>query len=86
MTATLEPRIRDGQTIKIIGAGGVGGIVARYACLLLDSLARILGVGIRLVLVDGDVFEPVNGTRMLFLRCGNKADVRARRDPELPGR
>jgi hypothetical protein len=71
----LEPTIRDGQPVKIIGAGGVGGIVARYACLMLDSLARNLGLSVRVVIVDGDAFQPGNGSRMFFLRHGNKADV-----------
>jgi hypothetical protein len=57
--------------VKIIGLGGVGGIVARYGAVFLASLNRDL----RLVLIDGDSFEPRNAGRMLFLNHGNKAVV-----------
>jgi molybdopterin/thiamine biosynthesis adenylyltransferase len=57
--------------VKVIGLGGVGGIVARYGAVFLASLDRSL----RLVLIDGDSFEPKNLGRMLFLNHGNKASV-----------
>lgn len=57
--------------VKIIGLGGVGQIVARYGGLFLASL----GAEIRLVLIDGDAFEPSNASRMFFGACGNKAAV-----------
>ena len=41
-------------TIKIVGLGGVGSIVARYLAVFLASLEQPL----RLVLIDGDTFEP----------------------------
>lgn len=58
-------------TVKLIGLGGVGGIVARYLFLFLASL----DLASRLVFLDGDVFEPKNAERMLFSRQGNKAEV-----------
>jgi hypothetical protein len=73
----LEPVIAAGTSIKIIGLGGVGGIVARYLAMFLASLQ----VELRLVLVDGDAFEPTNASRMFFGECGNKALV-TRRDLE----
>jgi hypothetical protein len=66
------------KTIKLIGLGGVGGIVARYATTFLAASLSPT----RLVLIDGDEFEPRNAERMLFSNCGNKAVVV--RDDLLP--
>jgi hypothetical protein len=59
------------ETVKLIGLGGVGGIVARYLSVFLAAQP----LGTRLVLIDGDAFEPSNASRMLFGECGNKAAV-----------
>jgi len=59
--------------VKLIGLGGVGGIVARYGAIFLAAQERAT----RLVLIDGDSFEPRNAERMLFTSCGNKAAVTA---------
>jgi molybdopterin/thiamine biosynthesis adenylyltransferase len=67
----LKPRVPDGASVKIIGLGGVGGIVARYAAVFLASAAR----DARLALIDGDTFQHSNATRMLFMDYGNKAAV-----------
>lgn len=67
----LRPDFPDDASIKLIGLGGVGGIVASYLSLFLASLGR----GARLVLIDGDAFEPANASRMFFGACGNKAAV-----------
>jgi molybdopterin/thiamine biosynthesis adenylyltransferase len=69
----LKPRLRDDQTVKIVGLGGVGGIVARYGAMFLATVAG--GKHLRLVLIDGDQFELGNASRMLFSRQGNKAAV-----------
>jgi hypothetical protein len=61
------------ERIKVIGLGGVGSILVRYLALFLRSLGR----SIRLVLIDGDAFEPANGGRMLFSKLGNKARILA---------
>lgn len=74
----LAPDLRDGSAVKVIGLGGVGGIVARYLTLFLRPMAR----DVRVVLVDGDSFEAGNRARMSFARYGNKADVT--RDALLP--
>lgn len=72
MTASdAAPRLPAGSVVKLVGLGGVGGIVARYLALFLRALDREL----RLVLVDGDAFEPANATRMAWLVPGNKAQV-----------
>ena len=67
----LNPHPEDLGSIKIIGLGGTGGIVARYLLMYLAAL----GVSVRVVLIDGDDFEPKNAERMLFSSCGNKASV-----------
>lgn len=67
----LQPRWREGAALKLIGLGGVGGVLARYGALFLASLNQPA----RFVLIEGDAFEPSNATRMLFASCGNKASV-----------
>ncbi len=67
----LQARVPDGAAVKLIGLGGVGTAVARYAALFMASC----GSEVRLVLIDGDSFEPSNASRMLFGDCGNKANV-----------
>jgi len=67
----LKPRLPKGCSIKVIGLGGVGGIVARYTAVFVASMQK----DARLVLIDGDKFEPSNSSRMLFGRHGNKAGV-----------
>ena len=59
--------------VKVIGLGGIGGVVTQYLAVFLRSLGRPL----RLVLIDGDRYEPGNGGRMVFSRAGNKAEVKA---------
>lgn len=60
--------------IKAIGIGGVG-------CQLLPVLARFLCYqgktrGVVIHLIDGDSYEEKNRGRQVFLREGNKADVK----------
>jgi molybdopterin/thiamine biosynthesis adenylyltransferase len=67
----LTPHVPEGCSVKVIGLGGVGGIVARYGAMFLASF----DAGVRLVLIDGDQFEPSNASRMYFSGHGNKAEV-----------
>ena len=67
----LKPKLPSNSSVKVIGLGGVGGIVARYAAVFVASFQKTA----RLVLIDGDKFEPSNASRMLFGRYGNKATV-----------
>jgi len=67
----LVPRLDALGDVKLIGLGGVGGVLARYGGLYLSSL----DAETRLVLVDGDAFEPSNASRMLFAGAGNKAEL-----------
>lgn len=67
----LVPVVPDHLSVKMIGLGGVGGIGARYLAMFLASF----GSPCRLVLIDGDVFEPSNASRMYFSGHGNKAAV-----------
>lgn len=73
------PQLAVGQAVKIIGLGGVGGILVRYLCLFLASL----GKGIRVVLIDGDTFDPVSNVSRMFFRVGGKKAV-VIRDELLP--
>src|SRR5258708_40249590 len=65
--------LTEGSRLKIIGLGGIGCIVLQYLTVFLKDLARPL----RLVLIDGDRFEPGNARRMVFQKVGNKAEVKA---------
>jgi molybdopterin/thiamine biosynthesis adenylyltransferase len=67
----LTPVLPDNASIKIIGLGGVGRHVAPDVCVFLAAQNRAC----RVVLIDGDKFEPSNASRMLFRTCGNKAAV-----------
>ena len=71
MRQALVPRLDALGDVKLIGLGGVGGVLARYGGLYLASL----DTETRLVLVDGDAFEPSNASRMLFAEAGNKAEL-----------
>lgn len=71
MKEPLKPEIPDDATFKIIGLGGVGGPIARGLAIFLAASNKPT----RLVLIDGDSFEPSNATRMIFGDCGNKAEV-----------
>lgn len=67
----LSPDLARFPSIKLIGLGGVGGVVARYLCLFLAGASH----PVSLVLIDGDAFEPGNASRMFFAHSGNKAAV-----------
>lgn len=67
----LTPTLKEGQAVKVIGLGGVGSIVARYGSIFLAALKTPA----RMVLIDGDKFEPKNASRMFFGDYGNKAEV-----------
>jgi hypothetical protein len=67
----LRPELPENCSVKTIGLGGVGCVVARYGAIFLASLGR----NARMVLIDGDAFEPPNASRMFFGTCGNKAAV-----------
>lgn len=68
----LAPLKLGSRCVKVIGLGGVGGILVRPLCLLFASLPG----AIRVVLIDGDTFDPTRNTaRMLFTGAGNKAEM-----------
>ena len=61
--APLTPkRLRENDTVTVVGLGGVGQALVRPLCLLLMSFA----IPLRLLLVDGDEYELTNTSRMLF--------------------
>ena len=72
-STALVCRLPGHCRIKLIGLGGVGCIVLQYLGVFLKSLA----IPARLVLIDGDRFEPANEQRMIFHEVGNKAEVKA---------
>jgi len=67
----LRPKLPHDCSVSVIGLGGVGSIVARYAAVFLASFQKNCG----LMLIDGDSFDPSNASRMLFGRHGKKASV-----------
>ncbi len=71
----LTCQLAPGARVKIIGLGGIGCIVLEFLSRYLKSQRHIPGV--RLVLIDGDRFEPSNDQRMGFQTLGNKAEVKA---------
>ncbi len=71
--ALCESLLPAGSRIKLIGLGGIGCVVLEYLSMYLNYLAR----PVRLVLVDGDTFEPANAHRMSFQAFGNKAEIKA---------
>jgi adenylyltransferase/sulfurtransferase len=69
----LVCRLPAESRVKVIGLGGIGCIVLEYLAVFLKGL----GAPVRLVLIDGDRFEPGNSRRMVFHAVGNKAEVKA---------
>ena len=69
--SALVPVASFWRNVKLVGLGGVGGVLARYL-FLFQSSQEDPG---RTVFIDGDEFEPKNAERMLFSRRGNKATV-----------
>lgn len=65
------------KKIKVVGAGGIGGV-------LLPTLTQHLAYSkdrddIVLTVIDGDTYEPRNRERQSFHRIGNKAEVTVER-------
>src|SRR5947209_1463963 len=69
----LACRLPEDSRVKVVGLGGVGCVVLEYLGVFLKGLGR----PVRLVLIDGDHFEPGNSRRMVFSTMGNKAEVKA---------
>jgi hypothetical protein len=69
----LVCNVPDDGRFKVIGLGGIGCVVVQYLTVFLKALGRPA----RLVLIDGDRFEPANEQRMVFPKVGNKAEVKA---------
>jgi len=69
----LRCTLQEDSRIVLAGLGGVGGSLLQPLALFLQSL----NVACRLVLVDGDRFQPRDASRQVFRAIGNKADVKA---------
>ena len=80
-TSQLVCRLPDSARIKLIGLGGIGCIVLQFLAMFLRSLK----CAVRLVIIDGDYFEPQNTERMVFNSGGNKAEVKAEETLKMLG-
>jgi hypothetical protein len=80
-TPQLACHLPAGARIKLIGLGGIGCVVLHYLAMFLRSLMR----EVRLVIIDGDRFEPKNMERMDFKSGGNKAEVKAEETLKMLG-
>jgi hypothetical protein len=69
----LVCRFPEDARIVLVGLGGVGGALLLPLVIFLRSLY----VALRLVLVDGDTFQPRDASRQAFVEVGNKAEVKA---------
>ncbi len=78
---SLICRLQDDSRVVVVGLGGIGGAVLQPLALFLHSH----GISVRLVLVDGDEFEPKNAERQIFQSLGNKAQVKAAETVKLLG-
>ena len=77
----LACRLEDDTRVVVVGLGGIGGALLQPLALFLHSYR----VAARLVLVDGDEFEPRNSERQIFQSLGNKAEVKAAETARLIG-
>ncbi|MGE0607269.1 MAG: ThiF family adenylyltransferase [Pirellulales bacterium] len=75
----LHCQLSADTRIVLIGLGGIGGAVLQYLALFLHHLQLPL----RLVLVDGDKYQPRDSARQTFGTLGNKAEVKARETLDL---
>ncbi|HJN08741.1 MAG TPA: ThiF family adenylyltransferase [Pirellulaceae bacterium] len=73
--AQLSPQLPEGVRFKLVGAGGTGGIVARYGLMFAAFLANSQHCNASWSIIDGDDFEDSNRSRMFFSHDGNKAAV-----------
>jgi hypothetical protein len=73
IAARLDLRLLLRGRIVVIGLGGIGSILARYLTIFLAALPDPF----RLVLCDGDAFEPGNSYRMDVPSFENKAAAMA---------
>src|SRR5262245_9362893 len=80
--APLVSRLPEDCRVKVVGLGGIGCIVLLYLAVFLRSRKQ----PVRLVLIDGDAFDPAtNRQRMIFEKVGNKADVKAAETLQMLG-
>ncbi len=80
-TEGLKCQIEDGARFVVVGLGGIGTALVHPLAMFLHSM----GGSYRLVLVDGDKYEPENAQRQMFRNLGNKADVKAKEVLDLLG-
>jgi len=71
----LVPQLPRDARVKQLGAGGTGGIVARYGLMFAAAQAAAQRSNVSWTIIDGDDFEEPNRGRMFFSHDGNKAKV-----------
>ena len=73
IAARLDMRLLKRGRIVIVGLGGIGSVLARYLIIFLAALSDEF----RVLLCDGDAFEPGNSYRMDVPSFENKATAMA---------
>ena len=71
----LTPQLPERLSVKMVGGGATGGIVARFGLMFVASLASVQRSSVAWTIIDGDEFEDSNRSRMFFSHDGNKAAV-----------
>lgn len=71
--APLICQLPPESRLLLIGVGGVGGAALPHLAAFLHNLR----IPLRLLLVDGDTYQPADARRQIFSALGNKAEVKA---------
>lgn len=69
----LVCRLPPESRLLLIGLGGVGGAALPHLAVFLHNLR----IPLRLLLVDGDAYQPADARRQIFSALGNKAEIKA---------
>lgn len=69
----LVCRLPPESRLLLIGLGGVGGAALPHLAVFLHNLR----IPLRLLLADGDAYQPADARRQIFSALGNKAEIKA---------
>ncbi len=78
---SLMCRLEDDSRVVVVGLGGIGGALLQPLALFLHSY----GISVRLVLVDGDEFEPKNAERQSLPVARKQSGSQSCRDGQVIG-